>query len=121
MSITLRRVYEPPRSGDGYRILVDRIWPRGVKEADAKIDLWLRDIAPSTELRQWFGHEPERWPEFRDKYTGELAGHGELLDLILDIEHHRKTLTLLYGARDEEKNQAVVLLEALSHRAPHVH
>ena len=121
MSIQLKRVYDPPDVRDGYRILVDRIWPRGVSEKDAKVDLWLRDIAPTTELRQRFGHEESRWPEFRETYTKQLAEHGELLDLVLDIEHHRKVVTLLFAASDVEHNQAVVLREVLTHREPHVH
>lgn len=121
MSIMLKRVYDPPTTSDGYRILVDRIWPRGIAEADAKVDLWLRDIAPSTELRQWFGHSAERWTEFRELYTDELTKHGELLDLVRDIEHHRKAVTLLFGARDEAHSHAVVLLEALKRRTSHGH
>jgi uncharacterized protein YeaO (DUF488 family) len=121
MSIRLKHVYEPPAVDDGYRILVDRLWPRGLPEKDAKIDLWLRDIAPTTELRRWFRHDVERWPGFRERYTQQLAEHGELLDLILDIEHHRRMVTLLFAASDREHNQAVVLDEVLKHRVPHVH
>jgi uncharacterized protein YeaO (DUF488 family) len=121
MSIHVKRVYDPPEADDGYRVLVDRLWPRGVSQTDAKVDLWLRDISPTTELRRWFGHEVDKWPEFRERYTRQLAEHTELLDLLLDIEHHRTRLTLLFGATDEEHNQAVVLHEVLRHRPPHSH
>lgn len=121
MTIGLKRVYDPPGRSDGYRILVDRIWPRGVSEEEAHADLWMRDVAPSTELRHWFRHDVDRWPEFRERYVAELASHGELLDLILDVEQHRKEVTLLFAASDEEHNQAVVLLEVLQGRKPHVH
>lgn len=116
MTIKLKRVYEPPAAGDGYRILVDRLWPRGVSKADAAADLWLQRIAPSDALRAWYGHEPERWPEFEERYRAELAGHAELLDLIGDIERHEKTVTLVYGAKDEERNQATVIAAVLKER-----
>lgn len=121
MNIALKRVYDPAEPSDGYRILVDRIWPRGISQEDARVDLWMRDVAPSTELRQWFGHDPQRWEEFRTRYTAELGAHGELLDLILDSMRHRKRVTLLFAASDTEHNQAVVLLDALTVRTPHVH
>jgi uncharacterized protein YeaO (DUF488 family) len=121
VTIGLKRAYEPPSEEDGYRVLVDRLWPRGVSQANGRIDLWLRDIAPSTELRTWFGHRVERWPEFRERYRQELFAHGELLDLLLDIEQHRKRATLVYGARDEEHNAARVLAEVLRERPPHAH
>jgi len=116
MSIAVKRVYEPAAESDGYRILVDRLWPRGLSTEDAHIDLWLRRIAPTTELRRWYGHDVERWPEFSVRYAEELASHGELLDLIGDIERHRKTVTLLFGAKDEEHNEATVLVDALKKR-----
>lgn len=116
MSIKIKRVYEPEAPGDGYRILVDRLWPRGLSSDGAHVDLWLRRIAPSDELREWFGHDPARWDEFRQRYLAELAEHPDLLDLVGDIERHRKTVTLLFGAKDEEHNQTEVLLEALSAR-----
>ena len=117
MAITIKRVYEAPAESDGYRILVDRLWPRGISEDAAHVDLWLRRIAPTDELRSWYGHEVEKWPGFRERYEKELAGHAELLDLIGDIERHRKTVTLLFGAKDEEHNEANVLLEVLERRA----
>jgi uncharacterized protein YeaO (DUF488 family) len=121
MSIFVKRVYDQPSPGDGYRVLVDRLWPRGLSHAMAQLDLWLRDIAPSTELRTWYGHKAERWPEFQRRYVKELEGHGALLDLLLDIERHRQRLTLLYGARDRERNEAQVLADALAHRPAHSH
>lgn len=107
MSISLKRAYDPPRSTDGKRVLVDRIWPRGVAKDKAKIDLWLKDVAPSTELRQWFGHDPERWAEFRKKYRAELKGNPAL-DELRKMAGKGK-VTLVYAARDEEHNNAVVL------------
>ncbi|HET7026390.1 MAG TPA: DUF488 family protein [Candidatus Limnocylindrales bacterium] len=121
MTIRVRRVYDSPSRQDGYRVLVDRLWPRGVSQAMGQVDLWLRDLAPTTELRQWYGHETDRWPEFQARYREELAGHAELLDLLLDIEQHRKTVTLLFGARDEERNEAQVVAEVLKGRPRHSH
>ena len=111
--IKLKRAYERPDFADGTRILVDRLWPRGVKKAEAAIDRWLRDIAPSAELRQWFNHRSERWPEFRRRYLAELQERSEL------IEEVRKAaragpVTLVYAARDEAHNEAVVLKELLT-------
>jgi uncharacterized protein YeaO (DUF488 family) len=114
--IIVKRVYEPRSAGDGYRILVDRLWPRGLTQEAAAVDLWIRDIAPTTGLRQWYGHDVERWPQFRERYVRELEGHGELLDLVLDIERHRKQLTLLYAARDVDHNEAQVLADVLRDR-----
>ena len=117
MSIELKRVYDPASESDGYRILVDRLWPRGLTEESARIDLWLRRIAPTTELRKWYSHDVEKWPEFQKRYESELAAHGELLDLIGDIERHRKIVTILFGAKDVEHNEANVVLAALKRRA----
>ena len=113
MSIELKRVYDPASESDGYRILVDRLWPRGLTEESARVDLWLRRVAPTTELRKWYGHDVEKWPEFQKRYESELAAHGELLDLILDIERHRKIVTILFGAKDVEHNEANVVLTVL--------
>jgi len=118
MTIRLKRVYAPPDSTDGYRILVDRLWPRGLSADVADVDLWLRRIAPSDELRSAFGHDVENWPAFQERYRKQLATHGELLDLIGDIERHRKVVTLLFGAADEQHNQAVVLAGVLKKRHP---
>lgn len=121
MSVELKRVYDPPAESDGYRILVDRLWPRGLTEEAAHVDLWLRRIAPTTELRKWYGHDIERWAEFQRRYTEELAGHAELLDLIGDIERHRKTVTILFAAKDEEHNEANVIISVLQGRRPSSH
>lgn len=117
MSIELKRVYDPASESDGYRILVDQLWPRGLTEESARVDLWLRRIAPTTELRKWYSHDVEKWPEFQKRYESELAAHGELLDLILDIERHRKIVTILFGAKDVEHNEANVVLTVLKRRA----
>jgi uncharacterized protein YeaO (DUF488 family) len=111
-NIRLKRVYESAASEDGMRILVDRLWPRGLRKDAAAVDLWLKEIAPSRELRQWFGHDPVRWPEFRRRYTAELRQHSTMLDEIRDLAKQR-TVTLVFGARDEQHNDAVVLLKVL--------
>jgi DNA-3-methyladenine glycosylase len=121
MSIATRRVYEPRSGGDGYRVLVDRLWPRGLSRQAAQIDLWLRDIAPSTALRKWYSHLVDRWPEFRERYLVELEGHTELLDLLQDLERHHGAVTLLFAARDEAHNEAAVIADALRIRPAHSH
>ncbi|HEX5038885.1 MAG TPA: DUF488 family protein [Candidatus Limnocylindria bacterium] len=121
MSINVKRVYDPPAPEDGYRVLVDRLWPRGLTRAAADVDLWLRDLGPTTELRKWFGHAVERWPEFQVRYTAELKGHAQLLDLVQDVERHHDRVTLLYGARDRDHNEAQVLADALRARPAHSH
>jgi uncharacterized protein YeaO (DUF488 family) len=109
-TIDLKRIYEAPSAADGYRVLVDRVWPRGMTKEKADIDLWAKDVAPSTDLRKWFGHDPARWNEFQKKYREELEGNKPALkDLIAKAKGGQ--LTLLYGARDEKHNQAVVLHE----------
>ena len=110
--IKLKRAYEQPSSADGLRILVERLWPRGVSKQKAKIDLWLKDLAPSTELRQWYGHDPARWPQFRKRYRAELKGQGDVLALLRYVTEE-KTVTFVYAASDEERNSAVVLKELL--------
>lgn len=110
--LKLKRAYEPAESSDGMRILVDRLWPRGVSKAEAALDEWMKDIAPSAELRQWFGHDPQRWPQFQQRYETELRQHAEELDRIRKLAK-AKTVTLVYGARDEERNDAVVLRKVL--------
>jgi uncharacterized protein YeaO (DUF488 family) len=110
--LRVKRAYEPPAPEDGVRILVDRLWPRGLSKEKAAVDHWMRDIAPSAELRKWFGHDPERWPEFRRRYREELRRHGALLDQIGDLAAGG-AVTLVYAAHDEEHNDAVVLREAL--------
>ncbi|SHH77606.1 Uncharacterized conserved protein YeaO, DUF488 family [Chryseolinea serpens] len=108
MSIAIKRVYEPFSKADGYRILVDRLWPRGIKKEAAHVDLWLKEVAPSTALRKWFNHEPEKWKSFLTKYNAELKGSAALEELQALRKQH-KTVTLLYGAKDEQHNQAVAL------------
>jgi uncharacterized protein YeaO (DUF488 family) len=112
-SIRLRRAYEPPGPDDGQRILVDRVWPRGVTKADARLAAWLRDVAPSSELRRWFGHDPARWPEFERRYRAELAANPEAIAPLLAAAR-TEPITLVYGARDEAHNQAVVLRDVLA-------
>jgi len=106
--LRLKRAYEPAVRQDGYRILVDRLWPRGLSKEKAAIDEWLKDIAPSAELRRWFGHEPERWREFRRRYERELRAREDLVREIAALALRRR-VTLVYGARDEAHNDAVVL------------
>jgi uncharacterized protein YeaO (DUF488 family) len=115
--VKLRRAYEPGETGDGKRVLVDRVWPRGVSKAALKPDLWLREVAPSSELRKWFDHRPERWEEFRRRYRRELSsGPGsETLDQLADLAR-RGPLVLLFGARDPELNQAAVVREMVEER-----
>ena len=106
----IKRVYELPDKHDGLRVLVDRLWPRGLTKEKASIDLWLKDIAPSTELRKWFDHDPGRWEEFKERYLDELKGNSEQIQL-LKQELDTGIVTLVYGAKDEEHNQAVVIQE----------
>jgi uncharacterized protein YeaO (DUF488 family) len=110
--IHLKRDYEPPSSTDGTRVLIDRLWPRGVTKEGAAIDHWLKDLAPSTELRKWFGHDPKLWHEFRRRFTIELRQHEEQLDQLRELAHERR-ITLVYSARDELHNDAVVLRDVL--------
>lgn len=111
--IRLKRAYEPPSADDGTRILIDRLWPRGVRKDDAAIDEWMKEIAPSTELRKWFNHDPERWLEFQRRYTAELAQRTAELDRLRELAR-QGTLTLVYSAHDEVHNDAVVLKNLLS-------
>lgn len=113
MKIKLKRVYEEPAENDGMRILVDRLWPRGLTKQKANIDLWLKDIAPSTELRKWFGHDPERWKEFRKRYNEELKKNTDQIEF-LEKQLKKGAVTLVYGAKDEEHNGALVLKEFLA-------
>jgi uncharacterized protein YeaO (DUF488 family) len=116
LNFRFERAYEPPSEADGTRVLIDRLWPRGVTKAKAAIDHWFRDLAPSTELRKWFGHDPARWNEFRRRYTAELMQHRERLDDLLQMASEGP-VTLIYGARDEQHNDAVVLKEVLLDRS----
>ena len=115
MNIQLKRVYEEPGDTDGKRILIDRLWPRGVTKAKARIEIWLKDIAPSTELRTWFGHDPSKWDDFKNRYNNELENNTTSASQLR--EHIEKgKVTLVYGAKDKEHNDAVVLAEYLGER-----
>ncbi len=116
MSIYLKRVYEPPAKGDGFRVLVDHLWPRGVKKEAAAIDEWLKAIAPSTELRKWFGHDPEKWEEFKRRYFSELDGNREAVATLAKKAKTEK-VTLVFSAKEERFNNAVALKEYLENRA----
>ena len=116
MAILVKRIYEPAAAQDGFRILVDRLWPRGISKERAQLGLWMRDIAPSNELRKWFGHEAAKWPEFQERYRAELATRSDLLDSLLGLEQEHQVITLLFGARDQEHNEAMVLLDVLNSR-----
>jgi uncharacterized protein YeaO (DUF488 family) len=111
--LKIKRIYDSPEDGDGFRVLVDRIWPRGISKTRAHLDLWMRDIAPSDALRKWFGHDPERWSEFVKKYHRELKRNAEIVQQIRALEKENGTLTLLYSAHDEAFNQAVALRQFL--------
>jgi uncharacterized protein YeaO (DUF488 family) len=110
--VRIKRIYDDPAPADGLRVLVDRIWPRGITKQEAALDAWLRDLAPSTELRKWFGHDPSRWSAFHRRYRSELAEHTAELQS-LRRRATRERVTLLYGARDKQFNQAAVLAEAI--------
>ena len=110
--VRLKRAYEPAAPEDGVRVLVDRLWPRGLRKADAAIDRWMKDIAPSTELRQWFGHDPERWHEFRRRYTRELQQQAVAVDELRELARGGR-VTLVFAAHDEAHNDAIVLRDAL--------
>jgi uncharacterized protein YeaO (DUF488 family) len=112
MSIHLKRAYDAPAANDGYRVLVDRLWPRGISKEDLKIDLWLKEIAPSDDLRKWFGHDPEKWDEFKQRYFRELDDQPDVVKQLVDkVDQGR--VTLVFAAKDEEFNNAVALKEFL--------
>lgn len=111
VKLSMKRVYESPSDADGCRVLVDRLWPRGVAKAEAAIDLWLKEVAPSTALRQWFRHDPAKWGEFRKRYRAELKDNPAWIEL--QALARRQPVTLVYAARDEQHNDAVVLKELL--------
>ena len=115
-NIRLKRAYNPAGSGDGTRVLIDRLWPRGVRKADAAIDVWAKDIAPSTALRRWFGHDPARWHEFRRRYSEEIHRRRNRLDELRMLAQKGR-ITLVFAARDEAHNDAVVLREILLGRS----
>jgi uncharacterized protein YeaO (DUF488 family) len=107
--LKLKRIYVPFERSDGYRVLVDRLWPRGLSKSKAHIDLWMKDIGPSDALRKWFGHDPERWTAFRTRYWRELRQKPQLTLQLKKLLKERRTVTLLFGARDEQHNEAVAL------------
>lgn len=113
--IGVKRVYEAPGQEDGVRILVDRLWPRGLSKAAAGVDTWMKDIAPSTELRQWYGHDPKKWAEFRRRYFAELEAKSALVDQLQEYMA-KNSVTLLYGSKENEFNNAVALREYLQRR-----
>lgn len=107
MTIKLKRAYEEPEKGDGFRVLVERLWPRGLRKEKAGIDLWMKEIAPTTELRKWYGHDIEKWPEFKKRYQKELKANKESVE---ELKARAKTtVTFIYAAKDEEHNSALVL------------
>lgn len=116
MNIKIKRVYEKPAKDDGSRILVDRLWPRGLTKEKASIDLWLKEIAPSTELRKWFGHDPDKWDRFRGRYETEIRHQNDLIE-ILKEKAGQGTITLIYAARDEKHNEAQVLKQYLERKS----
>ena len=111
-NVRLKRAYDSPAADDGHRVLVDRLWPRGVKKADAAVDHWAKELAPSTKLRKWFGHDPARWEEFRRRYSEEINQRADELERLRDLAL-KGPVTLVYAARDEIHNDAVVLREIL--------
>ena len=113
MDIRIKRAYEAPGAEDGERILVDRLWPRGLTKEKAKIDLWLKDLAPSGELRKWFAHDPARWTEFQSRYKAELKSNKEQFSLLRQ-EAAKGNVTLIYAAKDQEHNEAVILQRLLT-------
>jgi uncharacterized protein YeaO (DUF488 family) len=114
--IQIKRVYEKAAREDGYRILVDRLWPRGLTKERARVHLWMKEIAPSAALRKWFGHEAEKWPEFMKRYGAELRKKKELLQELQRLEREHGRVTLLFGRNDQTHNQAVLIVDALKER-----
>jgi uncharacterized protein YeaO (DUF488 family) len=114
--IQLKRAYDEPTEADGLRILVERLWPRGLRKADARIDLWLKDVAPSTPLRQWYAHDVNRWPEFKRRYTDELRNAPEAVHELLEVLRRNARTTFVYAAHDEAHNSAVVLRDFMQRR-----
>ena len=111
--IKIKRVYDAPSADDGYRILVDRLWPRGVSKNKAKINLWLKEATPTDALRKWYSHDPKKWPEFKKMYKAELKERLDALDKIKQIQKEKKTVTLVYAAKDQKHTHALVLFEIL--------
>lgn len=117
MTIKLKRAYDEAAKNDGFRVLVDRLWPRGVSKDDADIDLWIKDLAPTDELRKWFGHDPDKWSEFHTRYTKELDALGDALEPLRDAVKKHGTVTLVFGAKDTEHNNAVTLKDYLESKS----
>ncbi len=115
--IKLKRAYEPASRNDGMRILVERLWPRGVTKRRAKVDLWLKELAPSPELREWYRHDPARWPRFRQRYRAELKARPGILALLRHVTTREKRVTFVYAASDEERNSAIILKDILERGA----
>lgn len=118
MTVRIKRVYEQADDADGFRVLVDRLWPRGVSKDRAHVDLWLKDVAPSTGLRHWFHHEEQLFDEFSARYRAELDANGDAVAELRDVVGQHPVVTLVYGAKDEHHNQAVVLSDYLAATAP---
>jgi uncharacterized protein YeaO (DUF488 family) len=116
MKVHLKRIYETPQQADGTRVLVDRLWPRGISKETARLDYWLKDIAPSDELRKWYGHIASRWEQFKHAYLKELQDKQEQLDFLIGLLDEGTSVTLLYSARNRQRNQAVILKQLLSDR-----
>lgn len=114
-NVNLKRAYEAPSAEDGTRVLIDRLWPRGVKKANAAIDHWVKEVSPSTKLRKWFGHDPLKWEEFRRRFRLELSEHADQIGKLRDLARHGR-ITLVYSARDELHNDAIVLRDVLLDR-----
>jgi uncharacterized protein YeaO (DUF488 family) len=115
MAVGLKRAYDKPAKADGYRVLVDRLWPRGISKSEARIDLWLKEIAPSRELRKWFAHDPHKWAGFKKRYFNELDERNEEVQEVVD-KARKGRVTLVYAAKDEQNNNAVALKEYLQDR-----
>ena len=113
MMIKIKRIYEKHSPDDGFRILIDRLWPRGVSKDDAHVDVWFKEIAPTDHLRKWFSHDPKKWETFKKKYIKELKENKSSLDKIKDLKKEHKIITLIFSAKDEQHNNAVVLSEFL--------
>ena len=112
--VRVKRAYEPAKGADGFRVLVDRLWPRGLSKEQANVDLWLRDVAPSDALRKWFAHDPDKWPEFRQRYHAELKDKTDTLRSLHQLEQEHRVITLVYAASDTLRNNAVVLAGRLN-------
>ena len=116
MSIKIKRIYDPPSHEDGYRVLVDQLWPRGLKKEDAQFDRWVKEIAPTTELRKWYNHDPEKWPEFKRRYFDELDGHAEFInEFIKTIK--KRNVTLLFSSKELKLNNALALKEYIERKS----